>query len=74
VGTVGGGRDSRLPAPGTLLTRDFKGRTHVVKVLTDGFEYEGRTYRSLSAIAGEIAGTRWNGFLFFGLNREERVA
>jgi hypothetical protein len=74
VGTVGGGRDSRLPAPGTLLTRDFKGRTYIVKVLTDTFEYEGRTYRSLSAIAGEITGTRWNGFLFFGLNREERVA
>ena len=74
VGTVGGVRDSRLPAPGTLLTRDFKGRTYVVKVLADNFEYEGRKYRSLSAIAGEIAGTRWNGFLFFGLTREERVA
>jgi hypothetical protein len=74
VGTVGGGRDSRLPAPGTLLTRDFKGQTYVVKVLAAGFEYDGRTYKSLSAIAGEIAGTRWNGFLFFGLTREERVA
>ena len=74
VGTVGGRRDPRLPAPGTLLTRDFKGRTHVVKALANGFEYDGRTYRSLSAIAGEITGTRWNGFLFFGLIREERVA
>jgi hypothetical protein len=74
VGTVGGGRDPRLPVPGTLLTRDFKGQTYVVKVLADTFEYDGRTYRSLSAIAGGIAGTRWNGFLFFGLNREERVA
>jgi Protein of unknown function (DUF2924) len=74
VGTVGGGRDPRLPAPGTLLTRDFKGHTCVVTVLADAFEYEGRAYRSLSAIAGEIAGTRWNGFLFFGLTREERVA
>jgi hypothetical protein len=74
VGTVGGGRDLRLPAAGTLLTRDFKGQTYVVKVLADGFEYDGRTYKSLSAIACEIAGTRWNGFLFFGLNREERVA
>jgi hypothetical protein len=74
VGTVGGGRDPRLPAPGTLLTRDFKGRTHVVKVLADSFECDGRTYRSLSAIAGKITGTRWNGFLFFGLIREERVA
>jgi len=74
VGTVGGGRDPRLPATGTLLTRDFKGRTHVVKVLADAFEYDGRTYRSLSAIAGEVTGTRWNGFLFFGLIREARVA
>jgi hypothetical protein len=74
VGTVRGGRDARLPASGTLLTRDFKGHTYVVKVVADGFEYDGRTYRSLSAVAGEITGTRWNGFLFFGLHREARVA
>jgi hypothetical protein len=71
---AGGGRDHRLPMAGTLLTRDFKGHTYVVKVLDDGFEYEGRQYRSLSAIAGEITGTRWNGFLFFGLTREAHVA
>jgi hypothetical protein len=70
----GGGRDSRLPMAGTLLTRDFKGRTYIVKVLDDGFEYDGRQYRSLSAIAIEITGTRWNGFLFFGLTREAHVA
>ncbi len=74
INAVGGRRDSRLPAAGTLLTRDFKGQTYVVKVLEDGFEYEGRQYRSLSAIAGEITGTRWNGFLFFGLTREAHVA
>jgi len=74
ISAVGGSRDNRLPAAGTLLTRDFKGRTYVVKVLDDGFEYEGRQYRSLSAIAGEITGTRWNGFLFFGLTREAHVA
>jgi hypothetical protein len=74
VGTIAGSRDCRLPAAGTLLTRDFKGQTYVVKVLADSFEYDGRTYRSLSAIASEITGTRWNGFLFFGLNREEQVA
>jgi hypothetical protein len=71
---VGGSRDGRLPAAGTLLTRDFKGRTYVVKVLADGFEYEGRKCKSLSAIAVKITGTRWNGFLFFGLNREVHVA
>jgi hypothetical protein len=74
VGVVGGSRDARLPGPGTLLTREFQGRTYVVKVLTDGFEYEDKRYRSLSAIAREITGTRWNGFLFFALNREARVA
>jgi hypothetical protein len=74
ISAVGGSRDGRLPTAGTLLTRDFKGSTYVVKVLDDGFEYEGRQYRSLSAIAGEITGTRWNGFLFFGLTREAHVA
>jgi hypothetical protein len=75
VGTINGKRDIRLPEPGTLLTREFKGQTFVVKVLADGFEYEGRRYSSLSAIAAEITGTRWNGFLFFGLNGgEKRVA
>ena len=60
-------RDWRLPAPGTLLTRRIADRQIVVKVLGDGFEYESRRYRSLSAIAREVTGTRWNGLLFFGL-------
>ena len=53
--------------PGTLLTRRLGDRQIVVKVLSDGFEYESRRYRSLSAIAREVTGTRWNGLLFFGL-------
>jgi hypothetical protein len=60
-------RDWRLPAPGTLLTRRLDRRQIVVKVLEEGFEYESRRYRSLSAIAREVTGTRWNGLLFFGL-------
>jgi hypothetical protein len=60
-------KDGRLPGPGTLLTRRVGDRQIVVKVLTDGFEYESRHYRSLSAIAREATGTRWNGLLFFGL-------
>jgi hypothetical protein len=60
-------RDPRLPLPGTLLARDFKGRDIVVKVLDNGFEFEGRRYKSLSAIAKEVTGSKWNGFLFFGL-------
>ena len=60
-------RDQRLPPPGTLLTRRIDGRQIVVKVLAEGFEFELRHYRSLSAIAREVTGTRWNGLLFFGL-------
>src|SRR5437868_15272908 len=60
-------RDGRLPPPGTLLTRRMDHRQVVVKVLEDGFEFESRRYRSLSAIAREVTGTRWNGLLFFGV-------
>src|SRR4051794_12777002 len=60
-------RDGRLPPPGTLLTRRMDDRQIVVKVLEDGFEFESRRYRSLSAIAREVTGTRWNGLLFFGV-------
>ncbi len=58
--------DSR-PLPGTRLLREWKGVEHVVTVLADGFEWEGRPYQSLSAIARAITGTRWNGWTFFGL-------
>ncbi len=64
---AGAGRDRRLPPPGTLLTRQFENRRIVVKVLQDGFEYQSQRYRSLSAVAREVTGTRWNGLLFFGL-------
>ena len=64
---VGVRRDSRIPRPGVLLTRQFKDRKIVVKVLENGFEYQSRRYGSLSAIAREITGTRWNGLAFFGV-------
>ena len=60
-------RDPRLPLPGTMLTRQFKGCDIVVKVLNRGFEYDGRSFKSLSAIAQEVTGTKWNGFAFFAL-------
>jgi len=60
-------RDWRLPKPGTLLSRRYQGHEVLVKVLSEGFEYQARLYRSLSAIAREVTGTRWNGLLFFGL-------
>jgi hypothetical protein len=67
-------RDARLPMPGSLIVKEYKAETVVVKVLDDGFEYDGRRFASLSAIAGEITGTRWNGFAFFGLEKEMRRA
>ena len=61
-------RDPRLPSPGTILTRNFQGKMLTVHVLEEGFRYEDRAYRSLSAVARQISGTQWNGFLFFGLD------
>ena len=63
--------DPRLPPPGTYLEREYKGRRVIVKVLVDGFEFDGQIYRSLSAVASEVAGTKWNGFLFFNLTCTE---
>ena len=60
--------DSR-PLPGTRLVREWQGVQHVVTVRADDFEFEGRPYRSLSAIARHITGTRWNGWTFFGLRQ-----
>lgn len=62
--------DSRLPMPGTLITREYKGDTIQVKVVQDGFEFEGEHYKSLSAVAKRITGTHWNGFHFFGLSKK----
>ena len=53
--------------PGTRLLREWQGRTHHVAVVDGGFEYDGRTWKSLSAITRAITGTRWSGPLFFGL-------
>jgi len=63
--------DPRLPPPGSYLEREFKGRRVIVKVLLDGFEFDGKIHRSLSAIAQEVTGTKWNGFLFFNLTSME---
>ena len=63
------GRDPRLPAVGTALERRHQGKPVRVTVLEEGFEYNGKAYRSLSAIAFAVTGTRWNGYHFFGLRR-----
>jgi Protein of unknown function (DUF2924) len=62
--------DPRLPMVGTILRRTWKGQTILVEVLPRGFRYENRQYPSLSNIAFDITGTRWNGFSFFGLMRK----
>jgi hypothetical protein len=55
------------PIAGTRLIREYQGVEHCVTVLADGFDYQGQPYKSLSAIARAITGTRWNGWVFFGL-------
>ncbi len=59
--------DRDRPITGTRLLRDWQGVEQVVTVTADGFEWQGRPYKSLSAIARAITGTRWNGWVFFGL-------
>ncbi len=59
--------DRRLPMPGTLITRKYKGRTLVVEMRDDGFAFDGRVFPSLSAVAKAATGAHWNGFHFFGL-------
>lgn len=60
-------RDMRLPIPGTVISKDYKGQMYEVRVLEKGFEYKGKVYKSLTAIAKEVTGAHWNGFLFFNL-------
>ncbi len=55
--------------PGTQMIRQWQNATHTVTALADGFEWNGRTYKSLSAVANAITGTNWNGFSFFGIKR-----
>jgi hypothetical protein len=59
--------DDRLPLPGTIITREYKGEKLQVKVLPHGFEFEGEVYKSLSAVAKAITGAHCNGYLFFRL-------
>jgi hypothetical protein len=62
-------RADRRPVTGTQLQRDWRGRTHVVTVRQTDFEWEGRPYKHLTAIAKAITGTNWNGWVFFGLKQ-----
>lgn len=72
VARKGMGDDPRNPLPGTRLLREWDGVEQTVTVLADGYEWQGRKYRSLSAVARAVTGTNWNGFRFFGLRSAGR--
>jgi hypothetical protein len=65
-------RDPRLPRPGTVIIRDYRRLRLTVTVRERGFEWNGQTYSSLTAVAKAITGSHWNGRLFFGLSRRTR--
>lgn len=67
-------RHDARPVVGTRLIREYRGVEYTVTVLADGYEWQGRPYRSLSAIARAITGTRWNGLTFFGIKRHGSAA
>ena len=67
-------RGDDRPVTGTQLIRHYQGVDHVVTVTADGFDYQGRPYKSLSAIARYITNTRWNGRVFFGLRPSRGAA
>ena len=64
--------DPRNPVVGTKLIREWDGIVHTVTVLKEGFEWGGQRYKSLSAVARAVTGTRWNGYRFFGLRERKR--
>ena len=75
IGSLRKTRRVKVPLykPGTRLIREWQGIEHVVTATTDGYEWQGQPYRSLSAIARAITGTRWNGLVFFGLKNRRRT-
>ena len=66
--------DRDRPIVGTRLLREWQGVEQIVTVTADGFEWQGRPYQSLSAVARQITGTRWNGWTFFGLKNHRTRA
>lgn len=62
-------RDSRLPAAGTVITKTYHGQTLEVKVLENGFEYQGKVYKSISRVAMNIVKRPISGYVFFGLTK-----
>ena len=66
--------DPRNPVTGTRLIREWDGVENTVTVLKDGYDWQGRKFKSLSAVAFAITGTRWNGYRFFGMRERKREA
>ena len=62
-------RDGRLPAVGTVITKTYRGKRIEVKMLENGFEYEGKTYKSISRVAMDIVKCPISGYVFFGLSK-----
>ena len=67
VNRLGTMRDKRLPIPGTILRRRYKEQDIEVRVLEKGFEYNGKRYRTLTAVAVEVTGVHWSGYTFFNV-------
>jgi hypothetical protein len=70
MGMLADKADDRLPRPGTIITREYKGQMLQVRVLAKGFEYAGDVYKSLSAVAKAVTGCHCNGYAFFRLQKE----
>lgn len=66
------GHDICIPMPGSYITKNYKGKRIEVKVLENGFEYEGEFFKSLTGLATKISGIHYNGFGFFGLKRSKK--
>jgi len=66
--------DPRVPPAGTQLIKRYKDETLTVTVLEDGFQYRERVFKSLSAIARQVTGTQWNGYLFFALGLRKEMS
>ena len=62
-------RDNRLPAPGSVITKTYHSKTIEVKVLENGFEYEGKVFKSISRVAMTIVKRQISGYVFFGLTK-----
>ena len=71
VSKVNNERDPRIPAVGTVITRKYKGEELKVKVLENGFEYKGQTFKSISALAVHIVGSPVSGYVFFKLGAKK---